>query len=205
MNEYEFKVKIKPKFFSTQTSFRLSLEKNQEKMTITFENLKNHKISLQRFLMNYRFTEEKHHILPDAHLEQLIPLDDEGAKFLWDFIKETKLHGDVPFKKEFFKVIDKAAILPGDEENIRKWLYRRGFAFDKEVILSWTPTEAMIVPWKLFVKYYDSFFYAGSDDLTIIDRSLNWALLFYHEDEIYFGTNLDFTPSNDFPDYQFCW
>ncbi len=51
----------------------------------------------------------------------------------------------------------------------------------------------MIVPWKLFVNYFDSFYYAGSDDLTIFDESLNWAFLFYHEDEIYFGTNKNFT------------
>ena len=174
-------------------------------MIVTFENIKSHRISLESFLMNYRFTEEKHRILPDDHLKQLIPLDAEGSKFLWDFIKETRLHGNIPFKEDFFRIIDKAAILLGNEEEIRKWLYRRGFAFDKEVILSWTPTEAMIAPWKLFIKYFDSFFYGGSDDLTIFDCSLNWALLFYHQDEIYFGTNLDFKPGDDFTDYNSCW
>ena len=174
-------------------------------MKVTFENLKDHKISLERFSYKWRFTEEKYSVLPEAHLEQLMPLNEQAAQFLWDFIKETKLHGDVPFKKDFFRNTDRAAILPGNEDEIRKWLYRRGLAFDKEVVLSWSPTEAMIVPWKLFIKYYDSFFYVVSDDLTIIDQSLNWALLFYHEDEIYFGTNLDFEPSNDFPNYPFSW
>lgn len=170
-------------------------------MRVSFKNLKKHEISLNQFRLSYRFTEENHKLLPNEHLKQLIPLDAEAAKFLWDFIKETRLHEKVSFKKDFFKTIDKAAILPGNEADIRKWLYRRGFAFEKEVILSWTPTEAMIVPWKLLIKYYHSFFYAGSDDLTVIDYSLNWALLFYHEDEIYFGTNLDFEPSGDFSDY----
>lgn len=174
-------------------------------MSISFENISNHTIPLEKFRYKWRFTDEKYDKLPDAHLEQLKPLDHKAAKFLWDFIAETKLHGNVPFKKDFFKTIDKAQILSNNTGEIRKWLYRRGFAFDKEVFLSWQPDEAMSVPWKLFVKYFDSFYYGGSDDLTIIDRSLNWALLFYHEDEIYFGTNLDFKPSEEFSDHNFIW
>ena len=60
----------------------------------------------------------------------------------------------------------------------------------------------MIVPWKLFIKYFDSFYL---DDLTLFDQSLTWALLFYHESEIYFGTNNDYEPSEDFAEYQFIW
>ncbi len=63
----------------------------------------------------------------------------------------------------------------------------------------------MIVPWKLVVKYFDSFYYGGSDDLTIIDKSLNWALLFFHEDEIYFGTNNEFKRSKAYEDIDFIW
>ena len=61
----------------------------------------------------------------------------------------------------------------------------------------------MIVPWKLFIKYFDSFY--NSDDLTIIDQSLTWALLFYHESEIYFGTNNDYELSDAFANRQFIW
>ncbi len=47
----------------------------------------------------------------------------------------------------------------------------------------------MIVPWKMLVKYFDDFYYGVSDDLTIIDDYMNWALFFHHEGQIYFGTN----------------
>ena len=70
-----------------------------------------------------------------------------------------------------------------------------------------TLTEALftteVLPLKIFVKYFDSFNH--SDDLTIIDPSLTWALLFYHEYEIYFGTNNDYEPGNDFADREFIW
>lgn len=170
-----------------------------------FENIRNHIIPLADFRFKWRFTEANHAQLPDIHLDQLKPLDEKASKFLWDYIIKTNLHQDVPFKKDFFKHIDKAPILDENKKKIKKWLYRRGIPFEKEVFLSWQPTEAMIVPWKIFVKYFDSFYYGTSADLTIIDQSLSWALLFYHEDEIYFGTNHKFTPSKEFADHSFIW
>lgn len=174
-------------------------------MSIDFDNIFQHVIRLDDFRMKWRFTEETYNMLPKKHLDQLKPLDNEAAKFLWDYIGKTNLHNDTPFKKDFFRTIDKARILGGNEREIRKWLYQRGLPFDKPVFLSWQPTEAMIVPWKLLIKYFDSFYYVSSDDLTVIDESLNWALLFYHEDEIYFGTNKDFKPSAAFADINFIW
>ncbi len=82
-------------------------------------------------------------------------------------------------------------------------MYERGLPFEKYVFLSYSPDEAIIVPWKILIKYFDVFYY--SDDLTIIDETLQWALLFYHEDEIYFGTNKDFKLSQTFQDHDFIW
>ena len=174
-------------------------------MAADFDNIFQHVIPIDDFRLKWRFTEEKYDKLPDQHLDQLKPLDNNAAKFLWDFIATTNLHNDTPFKKNFFRTIDKAQILKGNEREIKKWLYQRGLPFDKQVFLSWNQTDAMIVPWKLLIKYFNSFYYGGSDDLTIIDQSLNWALLFYHEGEIYFGTNKDFTPSETFADVDFIW
>ena len=142
--------------------------------------------------------EEQCDKLPGEHLDQLKPLDDEASCFLWNYISDTNLHNDMPFKKGFFRTMDRIEILQGNEKEIKKWLYQRGLPFDKDVCLSWSPTNAMIVPWKLLIKYFDSFYHGVSDDLTIIDQSLNWALLFFHEHEIYFGTNKDFKPIEAF-------
>jgi hypothetical protein len=172
-------------------------------MNIGFDNLHEHIIPMDDFVLKWRFTEEKYDKLPDDHLNQLNPLDRQGATFLWNYISDKRLHENTPFRKDLFKVIDKAKILQDNQPEIKKWLYQRGFPFDKQVYLSWQPEEAIIVPWKLFVKYFDSFYY--SDDLTIIDQSLNWALLFYHEDEIYFGTNEPYVVGEDFADVDFIW
>lgn len=174
-------------------------------MKVSFENLNDCFTLIENFRLKWRFTDERYNILPTIHIEQLKPLNCEGSEFVWDFISKSGLHNHTPFKTDFFKTIVKAKIKNTNQKEIKKWLFKRGFPFDKEVILSWQPDLAMIVPWKLFVKYYDSFYYNISDDLTIIDKSLNWAILFYHENEIYFGTNEHYITDTSFKDEKFIW
>jgi len=174
-------------------------------MKIDFDNIDKHSVSINDFRLKWRFIDPKYDVLPDIHLDQLKPLDKDAAKFVSDFISKTDLHADVPFKKGFFQTIDKARVTADNKQEIKKWLYHRGLPFDKNVYLCWDEQDAMIVPWKIFIKYFDSFYYGGSDDLTVCDESLQWALLLYHEDEIYFGTNKDFKPSDNFADTDFCW
>ena len=92
-------------------------------MSIDFDNIFQHVIPMDDFRLKWRFTEEKYHKLPDHHLHQLKPLDNEAAKFLWDYIIKTNLHSDTPFKKDFFRTIDKARISDGNEKEIKKWLH----------------------------------------------------------------------------------
>jgi hypothetical protein len=174
-------------------------------MSVDFENILSHTIRLDDFELKWRFTDEKYDRLPDNHLELLRPLDKTGAKILSDYISLVNLHGDIPFKQGFFRTVDKARVLEDNQREIKKWLYQRGLPFNKVVFLGWSQENAMVVPWKILVKYFDSFYYGSSDDLTVIDQTLAWALLFYHEDEIYFGTNKDFKPSEAFADIDFIW
>ncbi|WP_075343390.1 hypothetical protein [Tenacibaculum agarivorans] len=172
-------------------------------MKIGFDNIYDQIVPMEKFRLKWRFTEKKYDILPQIHLEQLKPLNKKASKFIWDFISNSRMHNETPFKKDFFNTIDKVKILDSNKKEIKKWLYQRGLPFEKEVFLSWQSEDAMIVPWKLLIKYFDSFYYGSSDDLTIIDQSLNWAVLFYHEDEIYFGTNKGLVPNETFENLNF--
>lgn len=174
-------------------------------MRVDFNNILEHVISLNTFGLKWRFINEEYNKIPDQHLAQFKPLDKMASEFLWNYISDAVIHGDVPFKKNYFRIIDKAKVLDGNEKEVKKWLYQRGFSFDKPVFLSWDKESSMIVPWKMLVKYFDCFYYPIADDLSVIDQNLNWALLFYHEHEIYFGTNSDFVSSNMHADEQFIW
>lgn len=159
---------------------------------IDFKNIAENRIEIDEFQLKWRFIESEYNILPAEHLKQLTPLNEKASNFLWNFISNSGLHENEPFGNNFFNTIDSTRIHEGNEQEIKKWLYQRGLPFSKRVYLSWQPNTALITSWKLVVKYFDDFYYGGSDDLTIIDESLNWAVLFHHEDEIYFGTNEKF-------------
>lgn len=174
-------------------------------MKIDFSNIYKHTIALEKFELNWRFTEPENKSFQKIHLEQLKPLSDNAAKYLWDYTLQINLQDEILFKKGFFRTIDKAKILDNNQKEIKKWLYHRGLPFEKNVFLSWQPQHAMIVPWKILIKYFDSFYYPVADDLLVFDENMQWALLFYHEDEIYFGTNKDFKPADTFADVKFIW
>lgn len=161
-------------------------------MGVGFNNLADHVIGMDYFSLKWRFIDPKYDQLCKEHLLQLLPLDVVASRFLWVYIKERNLHGNIPFQTGLFRPIDTKKIWEGNEQEVKQWLFQRGVPNNKQVLLSWTPSEAMIVPWELLIIYFDCFYYCGSDDLTVIDQSLNWALLFFHTDEIYFGSNDDF-------------
>ena len=167
-------------------------------MKIDFTNIDKHIVPISEFGLKWRFTEENYDVFPKIHLDQLKPLDRNAAIFLSTYISKNDLHADAPFKKNFFRTVDYINISEDNDSEIKKWLYQRGLPFEKVVYLSWDNENAMIVPWKILIKYFDSFYYAGSDDLTVFDESLQWSLMFSHWDTIFFGTNNDFVPSDSF-------
>jgi len=144
---------------------------------------------MEDFIFKWRFTDEKYDLLPDNHLNELKPLDKEASNFLADFLSKTTLHDQIPFRKGFFSTMHKTKIVEGTEIDIKEWLYHRALPFDQTVFLSWDRETSMKTKWKYVVKYWDALFYSASDDLTVFDDSLEWAVLFYHENDIYWGTN----------------
>lgn len=151
-------------------------------MKVSFDNITDHIIPIAEHSLDWRFT-----AIQKDHLSQIKPLDNNASKFLSDYIIGTGLHQDIPFKNGFFKGVDSIKIQDVKKEEVGKWLFDLDFPINDEIFLSWSPTEAMIVPWKLLIQYFDDFYYLVSDDLTVFDQTLNWSLLFFHEGEIYYG------------------
>ena len=164
-------------------------------MTINLANIHNQVVEMSDFDLKWRFTEEKYDVLPDQHLNQIKPLNKEAGNYLDQYIRSIELHADEPFKKNLFRTIESINVSDGNEKEIKKWLYQRGLPIDKTVFVSWDRKNGAIVPLNILIKYFDSFYYPGSDDLTVIDESLNWALVFAHWDTIFFGANEKFKKS----------
>jgi len=153
-------------------------------MEISFETIADHTIPVDDFSLNWRFIEN----LPLSVAGQLKPLNNIASKFLNDIIIDQQLHKDTPFKKGHFNKAEKIKITNGNDDAIREWLAALQIPSDKQVFLSWDNSTNMIAPWNLVIQYFDDFHYPSSDDLTIFDESLSWAVLFSHSNMIYYGT-----------------
>jgi hypothetical protein len=159
-------------------------------------------IPMDQYPNKWRFTDPRYDVLPPIHLAHIRPLTPEAAKRLWDQTDNAGLHEVtfqtdplrvVPFAPGLFSRIESIDIYdllgdPDGERRVRKWLYQRGIPFKRWVLLSRRPDHAIATSWKVFVKYWSAFYYPG-DQFVVFDGSFHWALLFYHEEEIFFGSN----------------
>jgi len=147
-------------------------------------------IPMEQFALKWRFTDARYRVLPPHHLAELQPLAPESARRIWDLT--LPLHRDVPFTDGFFRTVESTPLDSADPEAVRavrKWLFRRRLPFRARVLLSYQPGEAIATTWKMVVKYWEDLWYPGSDDLTVVDGSLTWALLLWHEEQAFFGDN----------------
>lgn len=149
---------------------------------------------MSEFPLKWRFSDAGYRVLSDEHLAQVRPLDVESSKRLWRYIQDSGLHADDPFGEGFFQSVESISTVSSHDNDtegseVRKWLYQCALPFEKRVLLCWQPHCSIETTWKILVKYWSDFYYPMSDDLTVCDESLQWALLFHHEEEVFFGTN----------------
>lgn len=173
-------------------------------MGINFNNLEQFEISFSNFCEHSRFELEDFDEIPEIHLNQIKPLSLNALKFISEFLSQSKLHKEIPFQKGLFRKINKAKIIDGNEREIRKWLYHRRIPFSQKVILYIDQENALIMTWKMFIKYF-TIFNLYNDDITIFCENLEWAILVYHEGEIYFGTNKEYAVLDSFSEHRFSW
>ena len=135
-------------------------------------------------------------IIPAHHLAQMQTLGPEDANRIWKLILDAEIHADFPFKRGLFPSIESLSLQPVSHQDdfrtvrrtVKKWLFQRGIPFGRRIYLSYQPDWAVMTTWKMLIRYWDLFYYSISDDLTVIDDTMTWALLFFHEHEIHFGT-----------------
>jgi hypothetical protein len=76
--------------------------------------------------------------------------------------------------------------IPDDGARVSEWIVSRPINPDN-VLLSWNAETAVQVPWSLLVSNWHDFWYPSSDNLSVVDHSLSFLLLFAHFERVYFG------------------
>ncbi|MCG2614062.1 hypothetical protein LZZ85_07205 [Terrimonas sp. NA20] len=139
--------------------------------------------------------------LPDEVRDQVHFLNNEATDYLFSLIHDAGLitgGGWDPFEKKNFKSVENVRGFSPTEEGrkaLKKWLYHRGIPFSSPVFLLEHSRHAIVTSWKMVMRY-SSFIFPGYD-IVVFDRTLNWCLFYFHENEFFFGRDRQYDSSND--------
>ncbi|QNR25027.1 hypothetical protein [Croceimicrobium hydrocarbonivorans] len=156
-------------------------------MKPNFKNLIEFKRPLSEFPLQWRFKDPDFDQLAPDLLAQLIPLEEEAALFLWSEINQFQFYKGRSLDPQLFKEYDQLQATDSKAQEIQMWLDKRRIPGNQLIALSWEATEAMLLPWAIFVEHYACFWYPSSDDLTIFDLKLSWVLDWSHFGLLSFG------------------
>jgi len=142
-------------------------------------------------------------LLAETHREQILFLDPVASEYVWSFSNAAHLLTGglwAPFKKGNFKEVDEFNQFYGTPESkhfLKKWLYKRGIAFGTWVfLLEESNNQAILTTWKMVVKYAADLFI--SNDLMLFDKTLNWCLIYFYHDQLFFGRGNVYDATEDY-------
>lgn len=121
--------------------------------------------------------------------DQIMFLNKEASDYLYEYFHLSNLHtGPLwePFQKGNFKFTENANIFENKDFDLKKWLHNRGIPYSNWVfVLPNHSSGVLTMTWKMVIKNCDTLFFG--DDIVIFDKTNQWCLSYWHEDEITFG------------------
>lgn len=156
---------------------------------ITLDNVHAFSVPLSEHPLKWVFLVENKP-LSDEFQDQIIPLMPEASKFLWNFMNTQRYFGSILSMQKYFNVQSELSCVENDSPTVEKWLYERGIPFDLKVFWITQQEWGFILTWKMVIKFSKKLFFAN--DQLIWDRTLNWALMYEHNDIFHFGKNRNF-------------
>ena len=171
-------------------------------MNVLEENLAEYKTDFPKS-WSFLWSPEEAEKISEEHKDQIHFLNKKGTEIVKEYLKSSKMLGYStgtdwsPFTKGYFKSESKFQVYENCDSEIKKWLYNLGIPFDKYVFVdSDNSGQAIMLTWKMVIKYWEGMFFAT--DLVIFDGSLNWALFYYHESQLFFGKDNVFDQEAEF-------
>lgn len=154
---------------------------------ITLENLETYTVPLHEHPMRWLFEDADGNPPPDSYRDQILPLNKEASHFLWKMESDFRIGEFFPHPEKMFRDIAEFSFGENMEKDVKKWLYRRGIPFRQKVFVVFQPDTAFIMTWKMVVHFSPDLFFGH--DLIVWDNTVNWALLYNHNDYFIFGRN----------------
>jgi hypothetical protein len=133
-------------------------------------------VPLETFDLAWRWTSTGHAVLPAADLTLIRPLTPASARE----VKARAIEGgEEVFEREHRCV---------DDEQARDWLQQLPISASTPVLVSWHHDSAVETTWSVFIRYWETFCYPGSDDVTIWSERATWSLCYRHDENLAFRT-----------------
>ncbi|WP_306643937.1 hypothetical protein [Sanyastnella coralliicola] len=151
---------------------------------ITLDNVAQFSVPLESHPLRWKFEDESGHI-SEEFSDQIIALNSEAAKFMWQFEGSQLQLGNIPKMAHHYKKISQLNCASASNTEVKKWLFNLGIPFDQKVFWIDQPQCGFILTWKMVIKFSDDIFFA--EDVVIWDRTLNWCLNYFHHDLFCFG------------------
>jgi hypothetical protein len=149
-------------------------------------------MTIHNFPLAWRWTDPKYVELPADVLAGMLPLDPDGAAALHDrWLPVFDRYGEViPDRFSQIEVCPTEGTWHGDAcrreppllEQVSGWLREREPRLDLPVTVSWQREQSLRTTWDTVTRWWDDFFYPGSDDAFVVPDPPRWLLAFHHED-----------------------
>jgi len=158
---------------------------------IQISELLEHTIAMKHFQLKERFTDEDFNVLPPEDLSKIHPLSSIGESYLYKSISPFRIRTGYRLNDQYFSSVIELNMKAVSDKEIKEWLDDLGIKSQHDIILMWDNWGSVVSKWQVFRDHYQDFFYPVSDDLTIIDESMNWTLYLQHDELMYYGRNDD--------------
>jgi len=143
--------------------------------------------TIDEFPLKWRWTEKKYCLLSEEELSQITPLASLSAKEVWETsLTFTSDRNDFSPNYNLFTKIE--SIDATNVVGVRQWL--KGKIPNCEIIVSWQPSIAVLTNAELFIKYWDEFCYASSDDVSIWQKNESWVIHYHHDEVFWYGSSV---------------
>ena len=155
---------------------------------------------ISAFPFAWRITDERWTKLPSEELREIAFLSDEASVRVFQRFEQFPTIG-MAFDAQKYHVVSDCRLDDTSKQAVQEWFASLPIRPSEQVYVSWcgNPPAVAVMPWSIFTRRYDDFWYPF-DRLAVYDDTLEWAVLLGPEERAIFilrGGVAPETPESD--------
>lgn len=139
-------------------------------------------IPIREFPLVWRWTQPSHALFDANELAALRAIDSTSSTKLRQLLCERGIVRSLQTNDCLQQRLLEARGL--DDGAVETWLRRLPVPEDLRVWLSYRWSDALELPWSLFVRRWSDFCYPSFDDLVVVPSSAEWVFEYWHHETL---------------------